>query len=140
MLRKSSWSNLFAVLLAACFVTGPTGARTFADALAEVRLADLPREAGQTLALIKRGGPFPNRKDGSVFANRERRLPAQARGYYTEYTVRTPGSTDRGARRIIAGRGSSGAAATSGEYYYTGDHYETFHRILESPWHVFPLP
>jgi ribonuclease T1 len=99
--------------------------------LTEVVLAQLPREAGETVALIKRGGPFPFRKDGIVFQNRERRLPVQPRGYYTEYTVRTPGRADRGARRIVAGRGDTGSPATGGEYYYSDDHYETFRRIRD---------
>ena len=97
----------------------------------EVALAQLPIEAVQTLDLIKRGGPFPYRKDGTVFQNRERRLPAKPRGYYREYTVRTPWERDRGARRIVAGKGETGDPATSGEYYYTDDHYETFRRIRE---------
>ena len=67
-------------------------------------LADLPREARQTLALIKDGGPFPYARDGIVFGNYEKRLPLQQRGYYREYTVKTPGRRDRGARRIVAGR------------------------------------
>ncbi len=89
----------------------------------EVALAQLPPEAAQTLALIKRGGPFPYRKDGSVFGNRERRLPVREQGYYREYTVPTPGAKDRGARRIVAGRES--------EYYDTDDHYNSFRRIRE---------
>jgi ribonuclease T1 len=98
-----------------------------------VQLATLPPEARATLTLIKRGGPFPvPRKDGSTFGNFEQRLPAQPRGYYHEYTVPTPGSRDRGARRIVAGSGRSGVA-TSGEYYYTHDHYRSFRRILERP-------
>lgn len=97
-----------------------------------IALADLPPEAHHTLRLIQRGGPFPYpRKDGSTFGNFERRLPAKARGYYHEYTVPTPGSRDRGARRIIAGEGRGGDVATSGEYYYTDDHYRTFRRIRE---------
>lgn len=95
-------------------------------------LADLPPETRQTLRLIQRGGPFPYpRKDGSTFGNFEKRLPPQARGYYREYTVPTPGSRDRGARRIIAGSGRSGDVASSGEYYYTDDHYRSFRRIRE---------
>ncbi len=74
----------------------------------EVALADLPREARDTLALIRKGGPFPYRKDGSTFGNREGHLPQQPRGYYTEYTVHTPWERDRGARRIVAGRGGTG--------------------------------
>jgi ribonuclease T1 len=83
----------------------------------------LPAEARQTLALIKAGGPFPYRQDGSVFGNREGLLPKRERGYYREYTVKTPGAKDRGARRIVAGRGA--------EYYYTDDHYRSFRRIIE---------
>jgi ribonuclease T1 len=90
-------------------------------------LADLPVEARKTLILIKAGGPFPYDKDGVVFGNRERVLPKQVRGYYTEYTVKTPGAKNRGARRIIAG----GQPKTSGEYYYTDDHYSSFKRIQE---------
>lgn len=97
--------------------------------LGEVAFEALPLQAQQTLALIRQGGPFPYRKDGSVFGNRERLLPRQARGYYSEYTVPTPGSRDRGARRIIAGKGTAGDPATSGEYYYTDDHYQSFRRI-----------
>jgi ribonuclease T1 len=78
-------------------------------------------EVEKTLALIERGGPFPFRQDGTVFGNRERRLPLQPRGYYREYTVVTPGAPNRGARRIVRGAG--------GETYYTGDHYGTFLRI-----------
>jgi ribonuclease T1 len=95
----------------------------------DVAIADLPREARDTLVLIKRGGPFPYRKDGATFGNFERRLPQRARGYYREYTVPTPGARDRGARRIVAGAGAD--ARTSGEYYYTDDHYRTFRRIRE---------
>ena len=98
-------------------------ARRCEHVLTVVRSRSLPREARETLALIKQGGPFPYQRDGIVFGNRERRLPAQSNGYYREYTVPTPGARDRGARRIIAGG--------SGEYYYTGDHYNTFRRIRE---------
>lgn len=90
-------------------------------ALPEVELAQLPPEAARTLELIQRGGPFPYRKDGAVFRNRERRLPAREQGYYREYTVPTKGAQDRGARRIVAGRGA--------DYYYTDDHYQSFRRI-----------
>lgn len=101
-----------------------------AGATAAVALAELPAEARHTLALIQRGGPFPfPHKDGSTFGNFEQRLPVAPRGYYREYTVPTPGSADRGARRIIAGGGDH--AATSGEYYYTGDHYRSFRRIRQ---------
>ncbi len=97
-----------------------------------ILVADLPPEAQRTLRLIQRGGPFPYpRKDGSSFGNFEKRLPVQVRGYYREYTVPTPGSRDRGPRRIVAGEGRNGDVATSGEYYYTDDHYRTFRRIRE---------
>ena len=103
-----------------------------ADNTGMVRLADLPPEARQTLDLIRRGGPFPYpKKDGSTFKNFEKRLPLQARGYYREYTVPTPGSRDRGARRIVTGEGRGGDVAQSGEYYYTDDHYASFRRIRE---------
>jgi ribonuclease T1 len=88
-------------------------------AVAEARL---PAEARATLALIDRGGPFPYAKDGAVFGNFERELPQHPRGYYHEYTVRTPGERDRGARRIVTGQG--------GEIYYTDDHYESFRAVL----------
>ena len=89
----------------------------------EVRVVDLPPEARATLSLIEKGGPFPYARDGAVFGNRERQLPKQKRGYYHEYTVGTPGARDRGARRIVAGRG--------GELYYTDDHYRSFRRIVD---------
>ena len=88
-----------------------------------VLLAELPYEAQQTLVLIKNDGPFPYRRDGIVFGNYEKHLPLRQRGYYREYTVKTPGSRDRGARRIVAGRAD--------EYYYTDDHYRSFRRIRE---------
>lgn len=99
---------------------------------AAIALADLPAEARQTLQLIQNGGPFPYPgKDGSVFGNFEKRLPPQVRGYYREYTVPTPGRRDRGARRIVAGRGAAGDVTTSDEYYYSGDHYRSFRRIRQ---------
>jgi ribonuclease T1 len=94
-----------------------------------VALVSLPAEARQTEQLIRQGGPFPYAKDGSVFGNRERQLPIQARGYYREYTVKTPGSRDRGARRIVCG---GRAAAAPEACYYTADHYSTFKRIVGS--------
>ncbi|OWW22053.1 ribonuclease domain-containing protein [Noviherbaspirillum denitrificans] len=92
-----------------------------------VAVWELPKEAQLTLALIKQGGPYPYPKDGSVFGNYEGVLPKQKRGYYREFTVKTPGARNRGARRIVSG----GEPATSGEYYYTDDHYATFRRIKE---------
>jgi len=102
------------------------GAR--AQFLAALNEGDMARAA---LALVKAGGPFAYAKDGSVFSNREKMLPARQRGYYREYTVQTPGARDRGARRIVAGAGASDDVRTSGEYYYTDDHYNSFRRIRE---------
>ena len=92
-----------------------------------IALAALPAEGQQTYRLILQGGPFPYEKDGSVFGNRERLLPRQARGYYREYTVRTPGARDRGARRIVCG----GEVPRQPEAcYYTADHYASFRVIV----------
>lgn len=94
--------------------------------LGEVPLASLPAEARQTEQLIRSGGPFAYAKDGTIFGNRERLLPQESRGYYREYTVKTPGSRTRGARRIVCG----GRQATAPEAcYYTADHYASFKRI-----------
>jgi ribonuclease T1 len=87
----------------------------------------LPPEAHDVLERIARGGPFEYRQDGSVFQNRERRLPAQPRGYYREYTVETPGSRDRGARRIITG------GEPPRDYWYSDDHYRSFQHFEVSP-------
>jgi ribonuclease T1 len=92
-----------------------------ASGLPWIAAFQLPPEGRETLELIEAGGPFPYERDGTVFQNRESILPDESRGYYREYTVPTPGSDDRGARRIVAGSG--------GELYYTDDHYESFGRI-----------
>lgn len=114
-----------------------TGTALAADAVADtaaeaaippVALAALPTQAQHTEALIRQGGPFRYAKDGSVFGNRERLLPTQARGYYREYTVKTPGARDRGARRIVCG-GSQPTRPQS--CYYTADHYASFARIVQ---------
>jgi len=89
--------------------------------LPRAALTDLPPEAAQTFDLIRAGGPFPYDRDGVVFENREGLLPDESSGYYHEYTVPTPGASDRGARRIIVGSG--------GELYWTDDHYRSFERI-----------
>lgn len=126
--------TLFLALAGFCFGSTPALSRDNAPAggIESVRLGDLPREARATLALIRQGGPFPYpRKDGSTFGNFEKRLPERPRGYYREYTVPTPGSRDRGARRIVAGSGRTGNVANSGEYYYSHDHYRSFRRIQE---------
>ncbi|MEU6235834.1 ribonuclease domain-containing protein [Kitasatospora sp. NPDC047058] len=90
-------------------------------ALADVCRSRLPGEARDTLVLIAKGGPYPYRSDGIVFENRESRLPRKASGYYHEFTVVTPGSADRGTRRVVTGN--------AGEQYWTADHYGTFQEI-----------
>nr|WP_233204822.1 ribonuclease [Limnohabitans sp. 15K] len=107
-------------------------ARPAADAqdLPTLWVTDLPREGQETYQLIHQGGPFPYEKDGTVFGNRERILPREARGFYLEYTVRTPGAKDRGARRIVCG----GQAPRKPEAcYYTQDHYASFRKIVVKP-------
>ena len=91
-------------------------------AIADIAVKSLPPEARETLALIEKGGPYPYDRDGIVFSNFEKRLPAKDRGYYQEFTVRTPGVNHRGARRIVTGK--------SGEKYFSDDHYNTFKRIV----------
>ncbi|MGH8686493.1 MAG: ribonuclease domain-containing protein [Burkholderiales bacterium] len=89
----------------------------------DVPQAALPGEARETIARIQSGGPFPWPRDGAEFRNREHRLPGHARGYYHEYTVATPGRSDRGARRVVTG--------LEGELYYSDDHYRSFRRVRE---------
>jgi ribonuclease T1 len=111
-------------------VSGPAEARTAAPAQGEdvVALGELPPQARQTWRLIMSGGPFPYEKDGTTFFNRERLLPSQKRGYYREYTVKTPGARNRGARRIVCG----GKEPTRPDScYYTADHYASFRRITQ---------
>ncbi|MEU8465739.1 ribonuclease domain-containing protein [Streptomyces sp. NPDC029003] len=100
----------------------PTGSAVLVKAVGSVCYSALPSQAHDTLALIDRGGPFPYSQDGVVFQNRERLLPGQSTGYYHEYTVVTPGSPTRGARRIITGLQVQ-------EDYYTADHYASFRRV-----------
>jgi ribonuclease T1 len=116
------------VFAAAAFATGAAEARDMPAVSATVALAQLPPEAQATERLVHRGGPFPYSKDGSTFGNRARVLPARARGFYREYTVKTPGSRDRGARRIVCG----GRAPQAPEAcFYTDDHYTSFRRIVQ---------
>jgi ribonuclease T1 len=109
----------------------------------EIRVAELPQEARETLQLIRRGGPYPHERDGVTFGNYEKLLPVAQRGHYREYTVITPGVRHRGARRIVVGCERQRAALPStgllrlaqcrdgGEFYYTADHYRSFRRIVE---------
>ena len=101
-------------------LTAPIIARSTAQ-IPTISINKLPPEAKTTIQLIRQGGPFPYKKDGTIFGNREGRLPSEARGYYREYTVPTPGVATRGARRIVTGKRS--------EFYYTGDHYRSFFRV-----------
>ena len=94
-------------------------------ALATIAKAQLPAEAGETLRLIKAGGPFPYGEDGVLFRNSAAMLPQHPRGYYHAYTVRTPGAADRGLRRIVCG----GLRKQTGDCYYTDDYYVSFKRI-----------
>ena len=97
------------------------------SALVTVTKAQLPKEAAETLGLIKAGGPFPFGEDGVLFRNSAVLLPQHPRGYYHAYTVRTPGSADRGQRRIVCG----GPRRQTGDCYYTDDYYVRFKRIAE---------
>ena len=116
------------VVAVSVFASGAAGAKENAPESATVALAQLPAEAQATEQLIRSGGPFPYSKDGVTFGNRERVLPARPRGFYREYTVKTPGSRDRGARRIVCG----GRRATDPEAcFYSDDHYTSFRRIVQ---------
>ena len=116
------------LLLSATLSTSLVQAKTSAavDSLATISVAELPVQGAQTYALIAQGGPFPYEKDGVVFGNRERLLPISNRGYYREYTVRTPGVSHRGKRRIVCG----GKPRVPDVCYYTADHYASFRKIV----------
>ncbi|MEV0170079.1 ribonuclease domain-containing protein [Streptomyces sp. NPDC050803] len=111
-----------AAVLSALLVGGTVTATPAAAAVGSICYGDLPSQAYDTLELIEQGGPYPYSQDGSVFYNREGILPSQSSGYYHEYTVKTPGSSTRGARRIVTGEEYQ-------EDYYTADHYESFDLI-----------
>ncbi|MET7320854.1 MULTISPECIES: ribonuclease domain-containing protein [unclassified Streptomyces] len=111
-----------AAVLSALLVGGTVSATTAGAAPAavgDICYSDLPSQAHDTLDLIEQGGPYPFEQDGTVFQNREGVLPSQSSGYYHEYTVITPGSDTRGARRIVTGEENQ-------EDYYTADHYASF--------------
>lgn len=122
-MRLRSALAAFVLALAALAGAAPPAIAQRLDAAVEVAAAQLPAEARQTIALIRKGGPYPYARDGTVFANREGRLPRQKRGYYKEFTVKTPGERTRGARRIISG--------SAGDLWYTDDHYNTFRRVRD---------
>jgi ribonuclease T1 len=126
--RSSAMWGSVVGLTAALLVGAPVQARGPMDNLGTVALATLPPEARTTHRLILAGGPFPYRKDGTVFGNRERLLPRAERGFYREYTVPTPGSPDRGARRIVCGGDRPKAPEAC---FYTADHYASFKLIAQ---------
>lgn len=121
-------SALTGFLVLVCVAVSPAQARNAGAVPMQgvIALAELPPQGARTYALILQGGPFAHAKDGVVFGNRERLLPVQTRGYYREYTVATPQSRDRGARRIVCG----GPPTTPQACYYTDDHYASFRRIV----------
>lgn len=98
--------------------------------IAPISLQELPKEGQETYRLILQGGPFRYEKDGVVFGNRERLLPKAERGFYREYTVRTPGEKSRGARRIVCG---GEQPSLPKQCYYTQDHYASFREIVKTP-------
>lgn len=116
-----------AFVLAFALAAPPLHARSTPATLPQIAATDLPKEARETLRAIRQGGPFPYERDGVRFGNREKLLPAMPRDYYREYTVRTPGARNRGARRIVCG----GPPAAPVACYYTQDHYQSFARIRE---------
>jgi ribonuclease T1 len=133
MARIAAFKFALTSYLLAAAITGPLAqARSLTDrpelsSGATISVAQLPSQGRATYELIRQGGPFPYGKDGAVFGNRERSLPAEKRGYYREYTVTTPGSRDRGARRIVCG----GPARAPHACFYTADHYASFRMIVE---------
>ena len=131
--RQPAWPPLcklgLAIVLAGAAVFGQSAiAKAPHTQVETVALASLPSEAQSTQRLIRAGGPFPYTQDGRSFGNRERLLPAERRGHYREYTVKTPGSRNRGARRIVCGGQQASAPDAC---FYTSDHYASFRRIVQ---------
>lgn len=130
---RSIWCCCLAIgLLGSADVTLALDATHQPASLPLVAASELPKEARETLALIRKGGPYPYAKDGSIFSNRERILPKEPRGFYHEFTVKTPHAHNRGARRVICG----GALVKQRPQvldtcYYTDDHYASFKKIKE---------
>jgi ribonuclease T1 len=123
------WVKISLLLLVTSVTIGVAQAKGFApeETLATVTVSELPKQGQQVYALIAQGGPFAYDKDGVVFGNREQQLPKQKRGYYREYTVRTSGVRNRGAKRIVCG----GLQVQSpNACYYTEDHYSSFRKIV----------
>ena len=113
------------MLVLACLLFATAGVYARDRTPGDVTVDNLPQQALHTLQLIRSNGPFPYDRDGVVFGNRERALPDKQRGYYREYTVKTPGIRGRGAKRIVCG----GDQRSARECYYTDDHYRTFRHI-----------
>jgi len=124
-MRRASTFALLVLALASFAGAGLAQPRAVQRELPEIALGDLPHEARATLEAIRAGGPFPYDRDGVRFGNRERLLPQKSRDYYREYTVRTPGTRSRGARRIVCG----GAPRSPDACYYTDDHYRSFAKV-----------
>lgn len=120
-------ARLLLATAVACGCATAAWTRTAPDALPDIAASALPKEAREVLVLVRAGGPFPHERDGVAFGNRERLLPLKPKGYYREYTVRTPGVRTRGARRIVCG----GPPVTPDACYYTPDHYRSYSRIRE---------
>jgi ribonuclease T1 len=128
--RRWWFAMLMGFILLAC--TNLVQARSPQEVSVQATLlvSELPREGQKTYQTIRKGGPFPYEKDGTIFGNRERLLPREARGFYREYTVRTPGVRHRGARRIVCG---GLVPAEPKACYYTEDHYASFRLIVDKP-------
>jgi ribonuclease T1 len=120
--KSAAWLFMLSML---CVALPGNAANLHGDRLSTISLGELPAEARNTLELIRVGGPFPYSKDGVVFANREKILPRQPRGYYHEYTVATPGARSRGAMRIVC------AASSPIVCYFSDDHYQSFKQIKQ---------
>ena len=132
VLRRAMRKWGVAVVVASGLATGAVVHARTPEAPAGVPpvvVASLPPEARQTHQLILNGGPFPYQKDGTVFGNREGHLPQRARGYYREYTVITPGARNRSTKRIVTG---GGPVTDPAQYFYTGDHYDSFCVITDA--------
>ncbi len=139
---RRSWLAWLTGLILAAVLAAPVLARGQLPQAQEIRLQSLPPEARETLQLIRRGGPYPHDRDGVTFGNYEKRLPPAQRGYYSEYTVMTPGVSHRGARRIVVGCERQRPVTApgllwlahcrdGGIVYYTADHYRSFRRVIE---------
>lgn len=130
-MKNTASKRIFAVAMLVgsvlCTTLGYAKAPNPVGGLDSIQIAQLPPQGRVTYQLIQQGGPFPFDKDGVVFGNRERILPSQQRGYYREYTVKTAGAGNRGAKRIVCG----GPPRAPDACFYTSDHYASFRRIVE---------